>query len=125
VSVSSYLESLPLNVVARRAGGPPKDVVAFTGCPQQHPVEKGKLILVYDPLGPNPALMEFNLEDLRYVEEVPQAVTAKGESIPLVRLWIRRGARAFLLEPFEVDDPIRFVQKNREVRDAFLAPAVP
>ena len=104
----NYLEYLPLNKIAKYTKGPPKNAVSFMGYPQQHPTEKNKLVLVYDPLGSSPAVLEFKLEDLLFVEEVPQAVTEKGEGIPLIKLWIRKGARGMLLEPFEVDESIHF-----------------
>ena len=116
----TYLEYLPLNKIAKYSKGPPKNAVPFTGYPQQHPTEKNKLILVYDPLGAAPAILEFKLDDLVFVEEVPQAVNEKGEGIPLIRLWMRRGARGMFLEPFEVDEPVKFPDIRREHRERFV-----
>ena len=118
----SYLESLPLNNIARRPGGPPKNGVPFTGYPQQHPAEKNKLILVNDPLGENPAVLEFKVDDILYVEDFPQAVTEAGEGIPMVKLWIRKGAHGMLLEPFEVDESCQFLETRREQKDRFAKP---
>jgi hypothetical protein len=120
MSAMNYLESLPLNEIARREGGPPKDGVPFTGYPRQHPAEKNKLILVYEPLGQSPAVLEFLLEDVLFVEEVHSAVTESGEGLPLVKLWIRRGAHGVLMEPFEVDEPVQFAGKAREFRERFI-----
>jgi hypothetical protein len=114
MDVTSYLETLPLNTIAKYPGGPPKDTVPFTGFPQQHPSDKYKLILVKDPLGDNPTVMEFKLDDVLYAEEVHSAVTEAGEGVPLIKLWIRRGARGVIMEPFEVQDPIRLVNKATE-----------
>jgi len=116
----SYLEYLPLNKIAKYQDGPPRDSVSFTGYPQQHPTEKNKLILVYDPMGENPALLELKIDDILYVEDVPQAVTEKGEGIPLAKLWIRRGARGMLLEPFEVDESLNFLELRREQEGRFI-----
>ena len=117
--LGSYLEYLPINKIAKYSGKHPKDGVAFMGYPQQHPTEKNKLILVYDPLGKNPAILEFKLDDVLFVEDLPQAVTEKGEGIPLVKLWIRRGAHGMLLEPFEVDESISFLELRREQKERF------
>ena len=103
----SFLEMLPLSGIAKYSGGPQKDAIPFMGYPRQHPSEKNKLLLVYDPLGPVPTLMEFKVEDVLFVEDVPSAVTEEGEGIPLVKLWIRRRAHGVILEPFEVNDEIR------------------
>jgi hypothetical protein len=111
---AQYLESLPLNKIVKYSEGPPKNGVPFVGYPQQHPAEKNKLILVYDPLGKNPAVMEFKLDDILYVEDVPQAVTETGEGVPLIILWIRLGAHGMFLEPFEVDESAHFMEARRE-----------
>ena len=102
----NYLEYLPLNKITKYSKGPPRDAVAFMGYPQQHPTEKNKLLLVYDPLGDKPAILEFKMEDLVYMEEMPQAVNEKGEGIPFIKLWLRRGAKGMFMEPFEVGDDL-------------------
>ncbi|MDR2181488.1 MAG: hypothetical protein LBN92_02290 [Treponema sp.] len=118
--MEGQLEQLPLNSLERRHNSPPPDTVAFAGCPRPHPSDKDKLLLVYDPLGVNPALMEFKVEDILFVEDIPQAVTEAGEGIPLVKIWVRKKARGVLLEPFQVDDPIQFVNKARDERGRLL-----
>ena len=123
-----YLESLPINKIARYSGGRSKNAVPFTGYPQQHRTEKNKLILVYEPLGKSPAVLEFKLDDILYVEEVPQAVNEKGEGIPLIKLWIRRGARGVILEPFEVGltgsgESVNFLEVRRELKERFTKKA--
>ena len=115
----SYLEYLPLNKLAKYRDGPPKNGVPFMGYPQQHPTENNKLILVYEPLGKNPAILEFKVADILYVEDVPQAVTENGEGIPLAKLWIRRGARGMLLEPFEVNESVNFPELHRGQKERF------
>ena len=120
MSKVNFLQSLPHNDIAKFSKGPPKNGVPFTGYPRQHPIENDKLILIYDPIGANPMIMEFKLGDILFMEELSAAVKETGESIPLIKLWIRRGARGVVMEPFEVDEPIRFIQKNREFRDKFF-----
>jgi hypothetical protein len=124
MNTANFLEMLPLSGIAKYAGGQPKDALPFAGYPRQHPSEKNKLILVYDPLGPNPVILEFRLEDVLFVEEIPQAVTEAGEVAPLVKLWIRRGAHAVIMEPFEVNDPVQFASKVRDIRERFLEPGL-
>ena len=115
----SYLEYLPLNKIMKYPDGPPKNGVSFTGYPKQHPTEKNKLILIYEPLGKNPAVLEFKMDDILFVEDVSQAVTENGEGIPLVKLWIRRGAHGMLLEPFEVDESEPFLEAYRKQKKRF------
>jgi hypothetical protein len=121
---ANFLEMLPLSGIAKYAGDRNKDGVPFMGYPRQHPSEKNKLILVNDPLGPTPVVLEFKLEDILFVDEIPQAVTEAGEGVPLVKLWIRKGAHGMILEPFEVNDPAhfaaQFATKARELKERFL-----
>ncbi|MCL2763199.1 MAG: hypothetical protein FWD36_08365 [Treponema sp.] len=118
--MNNYLATLPLNKIAKYAGGQPKDAVPFAGYPRQASAETNQIILVHDPLGAVPTVMEFKLDDVLFVEEIPSAVTEDGEGIPLVKLWIRRGAHGVIIEPFEVDTPIQFANKSIEIRERFL-----
>jgi hypothetical protein len=118
--IESYLESLPLSNIARYAGGPPKNALPFTGYPRQHPSEKNKIVLFYDPLGSNPTVLEFKLDDVLQIEEIHSAVTESGEGVPLAKLWVRKGARGVIMEPFEVDDPPQFARKQADLRERFL-----
>ncbi|MDR3140105.1 MAG: hypothetical protein LBT95_10615 [Treponema sp.] len=125
MSISSYLETLPLNRIVKYAEGSPKNGVPFTGYPRQHPSEKHKFILIYDPLGQNPKVLEFKIEDILLIEEAPSAITQSGEGVPLVKLWIRKGAHGVILEPFEVDDRVRFGNMPADFEDSlFKKPAL-
>jgi hypothetical protein len=112
----NYLETVPLNTIAKYTDGPPKDTVPFTGYTRQHPSDKSKLILIYDPLGKTPTVMELKLEDILYAEELHSAVSESGEGVPLVKIWVRRGAHGVILEPFEVQDPIHFANNSKDLR---------
>jgi hypothetical protein len=120
VNSANYLEMLPLSTITKYARGQPNDGFPFTGYARAHPSEKDKLILVNDPLGSNPTILEFRLEDVLFVEEIPSAVTETGEGVPLIKLWIRRGAIGMILEPFEVNEPVQFTGKIREIRERVL-----
>ena len=117
MGASNLLESLPLNTIAKYEDYPPKDSVPFIGFPQQHPIDKGKLILIYDPLGVSPRIMEFKFDDILHAEELHSAVTESGEGVPLIKLWIRKGAHGVILEPFEVQDPIKFINRTKKTED--------
>ena len=116
----NYLETLPINRIVKYSEGLPKNSVVFTGYPQKHRWEQNKLILINDPLGKNPAILEFKLDDVLHVEEIHQAVTEKGEGVPMVKLWIRQGARGVLLEPFEVDESVNFLEVRREQKERYV-----
>jgi hypothetical protein len=120
MNTTNYLEMLPLSSMTKYAKGQPSDGVPFAGYPRVHPSEKNKLILVNDPLGSEPTVLEFKLEDIIFVEEVPSAITESGEGIPMVKLWIKRGAIGVILEPFEVNDPVQFAEKVRSIKERIL-----
>ena len=117
---TNYLEMLPLSSIAKYAKGQPMDGISFTGYPRAHPSEKSKLILVYDPLGAEPVVLEFKLDDILCVDEVPSAVTEAGEGVPMIKLWIRRGAVGMILEPFEVNDNLKFSRKIQAIKERIL-----
>ena len=120
----NYLEMLPLSNIEKYSGGAHTDCIPFTGYPRQHPSEKNKLLLIYDPLGSSPTVLEFKLDDVSFIEEIPSAVTEAGEGIPLIKLWVRMGAHGVILEPFEVNKPLHFAGIVQEIRERFL-PAAP
>jgi hypothetical protein len=119
MNTGSYLETLPLSSLAKYSGSKQKDGLPFTGYPQQHPTDKTRIIFIFNPLGETPTILEFRLEDILLVEELPQAVTEAGESIPLVKLWVRKGSRGVIMEPFEVNDTVNFVNKIGELQNRF------
>ena len=114
----NYLQMLPVSRITKykkgKSGG-----ISFTGYPRAHPSDKSKFILVNDPLGLEPAVLEFKLEDILFVEEVHSAVTENGEGVPLIKLWIQRGAVGMILQPFEVQESD--VQQRRADIPAQLA----
>jgi len=116
----NYLEMLPLSSIAKFPKSHPVDGVPFSGYPRVHPSEKDKLILVNDPFGSEPTVLEFKLEDILYVEDVPSAVTEAGEGVPLIKLWVKRGAVGMILEPFEVNDQVQFAGKLRVIKERIL-----
>jgi hypothetical protein len=120
MSIVTYLETAPLSEVEKYHGGPPKDAVSFSGAPRQHPFEKDKLILVREPLSDAPAILEFKLADIAYVEDLPSPVTEHGEGFRQVRLWVRKGAFGIMHEPFEVQDPLRFMKDSSALHERVI-----
>jgi len=118
--MNSYLQQLPLNDIAKYPGSPPKDTIPFSGYPRQHPSDKNKIILVCDPLGSHPVILEFKMEDVLFVEETHQAVTESGEGILMVKLWVRKGSHGMILEPFEVNEQAQFTGTSHAARERFI-----
>ena len=81
--------------------------VAFTGSPQKHPLDKNKVILIVDPFSTQTFYYEFNTADVEGIEELPSLVTMEGESVNMVRLWVRKGSIGVKSVPFVVEDTTR------------------
>ena len=120
MSIAKYLATAPLFEIARSSGGKPHDAVPFTGSPRQHPYETEKLIVVVDPLGESPSIMEFKLADIVQVEDLPSPVTESGEGFRLVKIWIKRGSFGIIHEPFEVQDPIRLMKDSKDFHERIM-----
>jgi len=81
-----------------------KTHVAFSGSPLKHPYDPKKVILVPDPYGGNPFYYEFNNDDISYVEKLPSIVNVDGETLNIVRLWVKRMSTAVLCTAFFVGE---------------------
>ena len=89
----------------------PKDIrlmgkthVSFSGSPKKHPYDLKRVILVADPFSTNNLFYEFTKEDISYVEDLPSLVNRKGETITMVRVWVKKGSIGIRCSPFIVED---------------------
>lgn len=78
--------------------------VPYTGAPQRHPYDDGRILLVADPYSPNTFYYEFDREDVSYVEELPNLVNMDGETISMVRIWVRKMSIGVRCQPFFVEE---------------------
>jgi hypothetical protein len=119
MSVEAYIEALPFHEIIRHPGGNPLNSVAFSGVPRKHPYDPDKFILFGDPLGADPSIVEFKMGDIVKAEQLPSPVTKEGESLFLVRVWVRRGALAMQYRPFEVDEPPLYMKDSQKLKEHF------
>jgi hypothetical protein len=85
-----------------------KTHVAFSGSLLKHPYDPKKVILVPDPYGGNPFYYEFNNNDIHYMEKLPSIVNVDGETVNMVRLWVKKMSIGILCTPF-------FVEETKEI----------
>ena len=78
--------------------------VAYSGSPQRHPYDAHKIILVADPYSSHNVFYEFYKDDIDYVEELPSIVNMDGETIFMVRAWIKKMSIGIRCSPFIVED---------------------
>jgi len=81
-----------------------KTHVSFSGTPKKHPYNKDKIILVVDPFSTNTLYYEFNKDDISYLEELPNLVNMDGETITMVRIWVKKMSVGIRCSPFIVED---------------------
>lgn len=80
------------------------DCVPFTGAPQKHPFLDDKVILIADPFSPQTFYYEFGTSDIVGIEELPHLVTLGGESVMMIRIWVKNGSIATRSVPFVVEN---------------------
>ena len=93
----------------------PKDIkqlkethVPFTGAPQKHPTDHGKVVLVLDPCSTNTLYYEFKTDDISFVEDTTNLVNLEGEVIPIVRIWVQKKSVGVRCTPFIVEDIVNY-----------------
>ena len=87
--------------------------VAFSGSPQRHPYDAEKIILIADQNSSHNVFYEFYKDDIAYVEELPSIVNVEGDTIMMVRTWIKKMSIGIRCSPFIVED-ISAVTSNRQ-----------
>jgi inorganic pyrophosphatase len=81
-----------------------KTHVSFSGSPKKHPYDLKRVILVADPFSTNNLFYEFTKDDISYVEDLPRLVNIGGETITMVRVWVKKGSIGIRCSPFMVED---------------------
>jgi inorganic pyrophosphatase len=81
-----------------------KTHVPYSGSPHKHPYDSRRVILVPDPYGNRTIYFEFKIDDISYVEELPNLVDLEGKVITMARIWVEKGSVALLYSPFVVED---------------------
>lgn len=78
--------------------------VSFTGSPRKHPYDLDKIILVADPYSTNTFYFEFEKSDISFVEELPNVVDMEGNTLTMIRIWVKKGSIAIRSTPFIAAD---------------------
>ena len=81
--------------------------VSFSGAPRKHPHDPGRILLVTDPFSLHTSFYEFESDDIAYAEELNTIVTPDGETVNMVRIWVRKGSIGLHCTPFIVEDTSR------------------
>ena len=78
--------------------------VPFSGSLQKHPEHPRKVILIPDPYSTSIFYFEFDRQDIKYLEKLPNVVNLEGESINMARIWVKKDTIALQCTPFIVNN---------------------
>ncbi|THB77961.1 MAG: inorganic pyrophosphatase Ppa [Desulfobacteraceae bacterium] len=84
-----------------------EDMVSFSGSPRKHPYDPSRVIIIADPFSENTFYYEFNIDDIVFVEDLSSISNLEGETVSMVRVWIRKKSIALRSIPFVVDTVTR------------------
>lgn len=77
---------------------------SFSGAPRKHWYDPFKVILVCDPFSRATFYYEFRVDDIAFVQELPNLVSPDEEVIPMVRVWVKKRSIAVRCTPFIVGE---------------------
>jgi len=77
--------------------------IPFSGSPRKHPHDAARVILIADPFSDNTFYYEFRAKDITFAEDLPNITTLSGESVSMVRIWVKKQSIAVRCTPFIVD----------------------
>lgn len=114
MSVTKYIDTQPLFTITKYKSKVDYTncAVSFTGSARKHPYDKDKLLLISDPFSSHTVFYEFRIQDIVHYDDLPGIATDSGENLLMVKLWINKGSLGLKYEPFEVNDPIRFMNDS-------------
>jgi hypothetical protein len=114
MSVIKYIDTQPLSDIAKYKSKIDyrNSAISFTGSARKHPYDQEKLLLVADPFSTHTVFYEFRMKDIVHYDDLPGIATDSGENLMMIRLWINKGSLGLKYEPFEVDDPIRYMNDS-------------
>ncbi len=114
MSVKKYLETQPLYEIVKYRKRPEamEDAVCFTGAVRKHPYDKEKLLLISEPFSSDTQFYEFLIPDIVYYEELPNITTDGGESLFMLKIWVKNGSFGMQYHPFEIANGLRFLKDS-------------
>ena len=114
MSITKFIETQPLFNITKYKSKVDyaESSVSFTGSARKHPYDQEKLLLISDPFSSNTVFYEFRIQDIVHYDDLPGIATDSGENLLMVKLWINKGSLGLKYEPFEVDDPIRYMKDS-------------
>jgi len=122
MSVTKYLESLPLHTVdlSTKNKDYRKECIPFIGSPRKHPYDSEKILLISEPFSSHTIFYEFLFKDILNIDDEPSIATENGENLTMVRVWVRKGSLGLQYQPFEVADPLKYLKDSEVLKQNVL-----
>ena len=92
-----------------------KEAVSFVGQLKKNETDPSKVFLRSERFANQSILLEFNLRDVVFAEDLKTITRDDGAAIRIVKIWLRKGAIGVKLEPFSVADFSEFFKKRFEL----------
>ncbi|TVR01024.1 MAG: hypothetical protein EA403_10950 [Spirochaetaceae bacterium] len=105
VAEPKLLEALPLHEIIRcaSAGNYQGRSTAYDGAARRHPYDSSRILLVPSPMDHLHLILEFQIADILHAEQLHSVAAETGESLQIMRLWVRHGSVGVRMEPFRVE----------------------
>jgi len=105
MSIQKYLNAAPHYEITRyKSENFEKHCIPFSGTPKKHPYDPEKLLLIQNPFSDHTIFFEFKLKDIEHADDLPSIVTEEGESLSMVKIWVKKGSFGLKYYPFEVGE---------------------
>ncbi len=98
-SIITY-KQLPLQKYVKQPGK--NECAIYEGSTMCHPYEEDKFLLVTNPLTDDATFIEFKKSDLLFAEERSSITSENGESIKIVKVYMKLGGIGIRYEPFVI-----------------------
>lgn len=79
------------------------NAICFYGSLFKNPGVKNKILLTPILFLKKNIFYEFNINDIIKIEEIEKITDSSGNLLTIVKLWIKKGAKAIKHEPFIVE----------------------
>lgn len=66
--------------------------VSFEGTPRKHPYNPERIVIIVKPFCEEVCYYDFRLADVEGMEELSNIVNSSGNSLPMFRVWVKKGS---------------------------------
>lgn len=102
MAITHYLTATPVDPPTSRDAAARAGSISFFGSVRMHPYDSRKLVLVPYPYSAEEGVFEFSRDDVVSADGSSEVVSQDGNTLTVMRIYIRSGSHAVNLKPFTV-----------------------